>query len=116
MPRSALAYVYDIHAACAEIDSYCAGKSFEEFRKEGVLQAAVERKLGVIGEALNRALQLEPTLSNTVSDAAEIVALRNLLIHAYWKIDPAILWDMVERDVPRLQKQCKAHLDAHPPA
>ena len=42
------------------------------------LQSAVERQFEIIGEDLNQALKLDPSLATAISRSADIVAFRNL--------------------------------------
>lgn len=32
--------------------------------------------------------------------------LRNMIVHAYGKVDPDILWDTIENDLPELRQFC----------
>jgi uncharacterized protein with HEPN domain len=38
----------------------------------------------------------------------EIVDMRNLLAHGYRHVDPVIVWQVVVRDLPTLEKQVRA--------
>ena len=46
----------------------------------------MERQFEIIGDALNQALHLDPSLAARISDASRIIAFRNRLIHAYASI------------------------------
>lgn len=52
------------------------------------MQAAVERKFEVIGEALNQLAKLDPSLAARIADLPQIVAFRNQLIHGYATVNP----------------------------
>ena len=53
-------YLTDIQFAIAEIESFVGEKkNFSRFRKSALIRAAVERKIEIIGEAMNNALQLD---------------------------------------------------------
>jgi hypothetical protein len=54
MRLEARKYLFDIRLAADSISVFCAGKSFEQYRSNELLRAAVERKFGIIGEALAR--------------------------------------------------------------
>lgn len=39
-----------------------------------------------------------------------MIALRNILVHAYAKVDHRVLWNIVERDLPALRREVDALL------
>ncbi len=78
-----------------------------------MLQAAVERKLGIIGEAIGHAVRLEPTLKEIIIDAPHIISLRNRLIHGYDSLSSEIIWGVCEHDLPILLKTIRACIDSY---
>jgi len=42
---------------------------------------------------------------------ADIIAMRNILIHHYFGIDLEAVWSVVQRDVPELKTQIQIILD-----
>lgn len=69
-----------------------------------------ERKLEIIAEALSQLAQLDALLAAEIPDLREIVAFRNILVHAYAYIDYARVWRVIEADLPKLQRTLKALL------
>lgn len=67
-------------------------------------QEAVLRCLEIIGEAANK---LSTALREREGEVpwGEMIALRNILIHNYDSISLAIVWKIVEHDVPALKAQ-----------
>lgn len=63
-----------------------------------------------MGEALNMALRLAPTLADSISDARRIIAFRNHLVHGYADIASDIVWAVVEADLPALRSEVRALL------
>ena len=61
-------------------------------RRTRFVTAAVERKLEVIGEALNQLSKRSPELAQRVPHWREIIGFRNVLIHGYATIDHARVW------------------------
>jgi uncharacterized protein with HEPN domain len=50
-------------SACEAIAEFIAGKDFSAYEKDRLLRAAVERQFEIIGEALNKAGAVEPSLA-----------------------------------------------------
>lgn len=76
--------------------------SFEEYQANLMLKSAVERKIEIIGEALNKAMKIDPCLA--ISNARKIVDMRNKLIHSYDDIDDIIVWNSVKKYLPILKE------------
>jgi uncharacterized protein with HEPN domain len=76
--------------------------NFISYQNDKLRRRAVERELEIIGEAINHALKVEPTLN--ISDARNIVGLRNWLIHAYDSVDDALVWSVIEKYLPNLKR------------
>jgi len=89
--------------SCQAIREYTAGLDFAAYEREAMVRDAVERRLGIIGEALNRAVTLDPALADRVPELRHIVGLRNRVIHGYDAVDDEIVWDIVQNKLTRLQ-------------
>ncbi len=73
-------YLSDILQSIHHILSFTEGiQSFEQYKKDFLVKGAVERHLGIVGEALNK-FQKESS-SNTFEKAQQIISPRNRLIH-----------------------------------
>lgn len=68
-------------------------------------KAAVERKLEIIGEALNRIKKTDINLLLNIDDWKEIIGFRNVIAHGYDIVDDEIIWDSIKRNIPILLKQ-----------
>ena len=75
--------------------------SYSEFEKDLKTRKAVERNIGIIGEALNRILKVDPQIS--ISDSRKIVDTRNRIIHGYDTITPDVLWSIIKKSLPTLK-------------
>jgi uncharacterized protein with HEPN domain len=64
---------------------------------------AVLRNLEVIGEAAKHVAETEAARGLGV-DWRKVIALRNVISHVYFGIDPDIVWDVVRNKVPELLK------------
>jgi uncharacterized protein with HEPN domain len=105
MPRSLQAYLWDIEQAVSDIQLFTRGKRLDEYEKDAMLRAAVERNFEVIGEALSQALRFFPQIKGRFTDDQQIIAFRNRLIHGYATVRHALVWDIVQTGLPRLREE-----------
>lgn len=107
MSRKILKHLLDIESVIEEIEAVLKRieNSFKAFEEDFIVQRAVERELEIIGEAVNKISKLDPSVE--ISDLPNIVALRNLIIHAYDSIDPELLWATIQNDIPVLKLEIK---------
>jgi uncharacterized protein with HEPN domain len=71
-------------------------------------QSAVERQLGIIGEAVKKYETY--THGQGLKNAKEIVGFRNRLIHAYDAIDPSIVWAILKKHLVPLKKEVQERI------
>jgi uncharacterized protein with HEPN domain len=83
--------------ACELIESFVAGKSFDDYAADALLRSGVERQFEILGEALSRLLQIAPELSNRISDTRRIISFRNRLIHGYASVADEIVWGVIDQ-------------------
>lgn len=96
----------DILEAINAIDSYLQGRrDFTVYLQHRMVRRSVERKMEIIGEAMNRILKIEPNIK--ISSATKIVDQRNLIIHAYDSINNEMMWSVVIKHLPILKKKPK---------
>lgn len=83
MDRHLKAHLFDIGTAIDEIYSFFdqVPKRFDEYQKNLMLRRAIERNVGIIGEATNKLLKENPEIA--ISHARAIIATRNRVIHDY---------------------------------
>jgi uncharacterized protein with HEPN domain len=67
--------------------------SFEDYVSDLKTKSAVERQLGIIGEAINKFLKEDG--NNAIENAKQIISLRNRLVHSYDTIDDSIIWSIL---------------------
>jgi uncharacterized protein with HEPN domain len=77
--------------------------SFAEYQKDLKTKGAVERHLGIIGEAVNKFLKESKT--NNLKNASQIISLRNRLIHSYDNIDDSTIWSIITRNLGSLKDE-----------
>jgi uncharacterized protein with HEPN domain len=110
MAKTAKLRLLDALDAIASINSFIGSLSLDDFLVNAMVQAAVLFKLGVIGEALNKAAELDASLRETIPDLGEIIGMRNRIIHAYDQIDFEILWDAIHSDLLDLKIRLEKYL------
>lgn len=100
----------DILNAIQDIDYHLEYRRvFEEYCNNKTKQRAVERELGIIGEAMNKILKIKPTIK--ISYARIIVDLRNKVIHSYDSVNNTIIWKVIMKDIPMLKEEATKLLD-----
>ncbi len=100
MPRDT-DHVADIVSAARWIQSYVSGVSREQFDNEPMRQDAVLRQIMIIGEAIRR-LSEDFRVAHADIPWRDIVAMRNVVIHAYDRVDLDELWRVANREVTAL--------------
>ena len=90
------------------IEKFVAGTSFEEFVSDLKTTKAVERSLEIIGEA---AKNLSEKFCQSEPDIPwrDIAGIRDKIIHHYFDVDHAIVWDVVKNDLPKLKAVLGRH-------
>ena len=97
-------YLADILRAIELIESFTSDiVSYDAYISDLKTRSAVERQLGIIGEAVNKFEKLFP--DTPLINARKIVGFRNRLIHAYDAIDPSIIWAIIKRHLDPLKKE-----------
>jgi uncharacterized protein with HEPN domain len=98
-------HLEDILIAIDEIDIFfeTQPKRYDVFVNSLLLRRGIERNVEIIGEAMNRILKVDKTIS--ITNARKIVATRNYVIHGYDTLSPDILWSIVINHLPTLKKE-----------
>ncbi|MCC6321858.1 MAG: DUF86 domain-containing protein [Phycisphaerales bacterium] len=101
-------YLWDMLDAARRVVRYTHGFDEAAFRGDDKTQAAVERRVEVIGEAARRVSQ---TTRSTMPQLAwgAIVGTRHILAHEYGEIDQAQMWRIATVHVPALEPALRDH-------
>jgi len=103
-------YLEEILECIANIRDYTkTGR--ESFFASRMMQDAVIRNIEIIGEA-TRNVPEELKATESAVPWRNIAAMRNLLIHRYFRIDLDRVWDVVQRDLDELEAAVKRLLSA----
>jgi uncharacterized protein with HEPN domain len=108
-------YLEYILSAIKRIERYITDVDEFVFLQSELLQDAVVRNIGVIGEAANNIQRVAPSFVTSHSDIPWQVmcAMRNRLSHGYDKIDFEMVWKTVCNDLPAPYQRVKAAKDTH---
>lgn len=106
MPRDPRAYLSDIVDSCDAISLAVRGLDIEGYESNRLVRSSVEREFIIIGEATASLGRTSPELFKTITHARRIVDFRNQLTHEYPTVDNAIVWAIVEHDIPVLRREC----------
>jgi uncharacterized protein with HEPN domain len=82
-------YLEHIQGALERIQRYAAGKSAADFMADTLVQDAVLRNLGILGEAARKLLTDAPGYAAMHPEIplAKIYGMRNRITHAYEEVD-----------------------------
>jgi uncharacterized protein with HEPN domain len=102
MQRDPRAFLWDVRESALAIQTFTTGLDMTDYENNELVQAAVERKFEVIGEALNQLSKLDATMADQLPDLPQIVAFRNQLIHGYAKVNSSTVWTIAQNSLPGL--------------
>jgi uncharacterized protein with HEPN domain len=105
MQRKTPKLLEDIRTSAEFVRSVTQGKTLPDYQADALLRAAVERHFEIIGEAMNRLAKSDPATAARIDDYSRIIAFRNILIHGYDLVDHEQVWQVVENQVPVLERQ-----------
>jgi uncharacterized protein with HEPN domain len=104
-------YLRHIMDAISQIEEYVAGQDREDFMSSRLVQDGVIRQFEIIGEAtknLTEALKDR----NPEIPWKDIAGMRDKLIHQYFGVDLAAVWETVVHDLPTFKKVISSILAA----
>jgi len=86
---------------------FISGRQRADLDSDRMLLFAVVRAIEVLGEAASR-ISEETRAAHTQIPWKAIVGMRNRLIHAYFDVNPQVVWETVTREIPTVLPQLKA--------
>ncbi len=107
--RSDKEYLQDILSACEAILIFSAGLDRDIFASTDSVSSLW--KLMIIGEAATRVSD-DLKARHTFVEWAAMKGLRNILAHAYFKIDSDIVWDAVQNRIEPLEHAIRTIIEA----
>lgn len=104
------AYLAHIRDAIAAVEQYAQGHTYEHFLRSPWDQAAVVRHLEIIGEAAAQ-VSIDYKSDHSEIPWRRISDFRNVLIHEYFAVDPLLVWEILEKDIPKLKDKIEKLLE-----
>ncbi len=104
-------FLYDIRLASEALIEFTRDRSLDNYQDDLLLRSGVERQIEIIGEALNQASKIDPTLAEEINGFRQIINLRNVIIHGYASIENETIWGILQNDLPALHEQVRKLLD-----
>ena len=100
-PRDWHDRVQDILAAIAEIQRFTQDMDYDIFKQDDKSVRAVEMNFIIIDEAAN---QIPEDIEEKYRSIpwSLMRAMRNRIVHVYFKIDEKLMWDTIHNDLPPL--------------
>jgi uncharacterized protein with HEPN domain len=95
------ARLLDMLLAAKELSKYTEGVTLEEFDRNRLLQHAVIRLIGIVGEAA-RNISAEFKTAHPEISWSGIVSMRNRLVHEYFRVASDKVWEVVKKEMPEL--------------
>jgi uncharacterized protein with HEPN domain len=102
----------DVLEAIERVEKYAANGK-DRFQADELVQNWIAHHIQIIGEAC-RALSPGFQKSHTDIPWAEIIGMRNILVHDYFGIDLVEVWKAAERDLPALKSKIETLLNSLP--
>ncbi len=111
MTDTARKYLSDIVRAILLIEEFTRDtRGFAAYQHDLKTKSAVERQLGIVGEAVNQYRREAP--EQPLTHTKPMVDFRNRLIHAYDSLDDSIVWVILNNHLPVLKSEVNTLLDS----
>lgn len=104
MKRNIRLFIEDILNSIERIESFSRGLTKEGLYKNELKQSAIIRQIEIIGEAAKNIPDSFKN-KNTSIPWKDIIGMRDVVIHGYFKVDIETVWKVIKKDLPILKKQ-----------
>ena len=101
LPDSDRTRIRHIVDAAREAVDFVKGTSFDDALRNRQLQLSLVRCVEIIGEAATRA-SLETRNTHPEIPRQDMIGMRNRIVHAYFDVDLAVVWEAAANHLPAL--------------
>ena len=109
LPERDVGYLVDIYTAIEKAQSYVADQTWESFLGNELLQHTLIRMLTIVGEAATKiSKESKQQIAGVVWE--DITGMRHRLVHEYFRVNLAVVWETVMYDLSDLLDAIKEHL------
>ena len=112
-PRAWEERIQDILAAIAEIKTFIAGLTRDQFLADAKTLKAVAADLTILGEAASH-VPAAVVQGHLEIPWALMTGMRHRIVHGYYQVDPVIVWDTCHNDLDPLIQPLQAILLQNP--
>lgn len=92
----------DALSASRDIQRFTSGFTFDDYARDRMTQAAVERKFEIIGAALSRVKKADPKMTSVGFYHQRFIDFGDVISHSVEAVDNRTIWQTVERELPIL--------------
>jgi uncharacterized protein with HEPN domain len=103
-------FINHVKEAIKDIEDFSKGISKDDFLKDKKTQSATIRQIEIIGEAIKN---LPDEFKEKYPEIRwrGIAGMRDKIIHHYFGIDVIKIWEVIEKDIPKLKEQINEILE-----
>lgn len=98
------AYLLDMLVAARKAIAFAEELTYSQFVKSDLHQNAILKVLEIVGEGASR-ISEDTKKKHPEISWPHIIGLRNRIVHGYFEIDFAVVWKIVQEDLPQLITQ-----------
>lgn len=98
-----------ILAAIDRVMRYTKGKTMADLVADDMMYYAVVKNIEIMGEAANL-LTPQFTTEHPETPWKMVRGMRNYIVHEYFQIDSAVVWDVVSNNLSELREQITRYL------
>jgi len=98
------ACLLDMLIAARKVRTFTAGVTLDHFLHDELMQHGIMRLIEILGEAA-RHLSDDFKVRHPEIPWRQIIGMRNRMVHEYFRVIPAKVWEVVEQEIPSLIAQ-----------
>ena len=97
--------LFDMREAAQAIAEFTRSRAMDDLCGDDILRSAVYYQFIIIGEALSKLRQHDPSTAQRLSEYNRIIGFRNQIIHGYSMVDHETTWRIIELKLPILIRE-----------